>query len=70
MTRIDLAMEYFELRRQKRALADEFKARMEPVCSRIKEIEELLEGCGDCRSCGTQPARPTLRLVSDGEGGH
>lgn len=62
MNRASLMEEYFESRKQKRALAEEFKAKMAPLCLRIKKIEELLEGAS-CRGCDVKSTRPMLTIV-------
>ncbi len=48
--------EYFRLRAEKRRLAEEFRNLLEPVQSRMKEIEAQLEGGCDsnCATCTTQ----------------
>lgn len=59
-----LVMEYLEARRQKAALAAEFKLQLEPLCARIKELEAQIEGCTSCDGgCHTEPATPKLTLV-------
>ena len=64
MDRTKLVDRYLAARREKRALAEEFKAKMEPLCAEIKELEAKLDGCASCESgCHTGPAKPKLTIV-------
>lgn len=55
-----LMEEYFGLRAEKRRLAEEFRNLLEPLQSRMREIEAHLEGGCDS-NCATCPSQVTER---------
>jgi hypothetical protein len=48
MDRLDLVTKYLALRAEKRALAEEFRARMEPLCAEIKALETEIDHPMSC----------------------